>query len=144
MAFRNNFLYSETGESVTPIELYDDCNIDRSNTLTFKIILIMGVVFVAISALISFYINKVDRRKLLSKKLLSYVWNFVYSFVLFVFVWASISVGWLLICSGFSVSISLLPHFYLMAICFMVFLSCGLCGGIISAISIAIFPTNIR
>lgn len=31
-----------------------------------------------------------------------------------------------------------------MAICYMVFLSCGLCAGIISAISVAIFPTNIR
>lgn len=41
-------------------------------------------------------------------------------------------------------TISIIPQFYVMAICFMIFLSCGLCGGIISAISIAIFPTNIR
>lgn len=44
----------------------------------------------------------------------------------------------------FAISIALIPQFYVMAICFMVFLSCGLCAGIISAISIALFPTNIR
>lgn len=55
-----------------------------------------------------------------------------------------ISVGWLLACSVFSVSIPLIPYFYVMAVCFMIFLSCGLCGGIISAISVTIFPTNIR
>lgn len=45
-----------------------DCSFDRSKTLTFQIILVMGAVFVSVSALISFYINKVDRKKLLSKK----------------------------------------------------------------------------
>lgn len=43
-----------------------DCNIDTSNTLTFKIILVMGSVFVAISALISLYIDRINRKKLLS------------------------------------------------------------------------------
>ncbi|XP_055305410.1 synaptic vesicle glycoprotein 2A-like [Sitodiplosis mosellana] len=107
----------ESDDSVSSIVL-TKCNVDRSNTLTFKIILMMGAVFVTISALISVYINKVDRKKLL--------------------------IGWLLLCSGFSASISVIPHFYVMAICFMIFLSCGLCGGIISAISITIFPINIR
>lgn len=45
-----------------------ECNIDRSNTLTFKIILMLGIVFVIISALISFYIDKVNRRILLGKQ----------------------------------------------------------------------------
>lgn len=45
-----------------------DCSFDQSKTLTFQIILVMGAVFVSVSALISFYINKVDRKKLLSKK----------------------------------------------------------------------------
>lgn len=49
--------------------LIDDCNIDRSNTLSFRIILMQGVTFVLVSALISLYINKVDRKKLLSMSL---------------------------------------------------------------------------
>lgn len=46
----------------------NDCGIDHINTLNFQIILIMGTVFVSISALISFYINKIERKKLLSKR----------------------------------------------------------------------------
>lgn len=59
---------SDAIESMTPIDM-TECSVDRSNTLTFKIILMMGAVFVTISALISLYINKVDRKKLLSKKM---------------------------------------------------------------------------
>lgn len=44
-----------------------DCAIDNSNTLPFKIILMIGIVFVSLSAIVSFYIDKVDRKKLLSK-----------------------------------------------------------------------------
>lgn len=44
-----------------------DCNIDSSNTTTFKIILMMGVTFVGISAIISFYIDRIDRKLLLSE-----------------------------------------------------------------------------
>lgn len=47
-----------------------DCVEDRSNTLSFQIILMMGVTFVTVSALISFYINRVNRKNLLSKSLL--------------------------------------------------------------------------
>lgn len=46
---------------------FDDCAVDNSNTLPFKIILMIGVVFVTVSAVISFYIDRVDRKKLLSK-----------------------------------------------------------------------------
>lgn len=63
--FRNVSLYFVTEENVTSL-LIDDCNIDRSNTLSFRIILMQGVTFVLVSALISLYINKVDRKKLLS------------------------------------------------------------------------------
>lgn len=45
----------------------NNCSVDDSNTLTFKIILMMGIVFVGISALISLYIDRVDRKKLLSE-----------------------------------------------------------------------------
>ena len=63
--------YDTDTDTVTSIEI-SECNVDRSNTLTFKIILMMGVVFVTISALISVYINKVDRKKLLSMILQSF------------------------------------------------------------------------
>lgn len=62
---RNISHYFVTEENVTSL-LIDDCNIDRSNTLSFRIILMQGVTFVLVSALISLYINKVDRKKLLS------------------------------------------------------------------------------
>lgn len=143
---RNISYYFVTEENVTSL-LIDDCNIDRSNTLSFRIILMQGVTFVLVSALISLYINKVDRKKLLSMTIKSiFIWKHFVWFNLRTtwsnFFW--ISVGWLLACSVFSVSIPLIPYFYVMAVCFMIFLSCGLCGGIISAISVTIFPTNIR
>lgn len=52
--------------------LIDDCNVDRSNTLSFRIILMQGVTFVLVSALVSLYINKVDRKKLLSMIIYNY------------------------------------------------------------------------
>lgn len=67
----NSSLPAYDTDTVTSIEIAE-CNVDRSNTLTFKIILMMGVVFVTISALISVYINKVDRKKLLSMILQSF------------------------------------------------------------------------
>lgn len=144
--FRNVSFYFVSEENVTSL-LIDDCNLDRSNTLSFRIILMQGVTFVLISALISLYINKIDRKKLLSMSLSSFCLNislFCSNRHLTGNFFFSISVGWLLACSVFSVSIPLIPYFYVMAVCFMIFLSCGLCGGIISAISVTIFPTNIR
>lgn len=46
---------------------HDDCDIDSTNTMTFKIILMMGVTFVGISAIVSFYIDRIDRKLLLSE-----------------------------------------------------------------------------
>ncbi|XP_031628421.1 synaptic vesicle glycoprotein 2C [Contarinia nasturtii] len=114
-SFNLSFVLNDSSASIDRNEY--SC-VNHSNTVTFKIILMMGVVFVSISAVVSFYINKVNRKMLL--------------------------IGWLLISSVFSVSIVFIRNFYLMAVGFMTFLSCGLCGGIISAISITIFPTNIR
>lgn len=48
-------------------ETVGDCIIDSTNTTTFKIVLMMGVTFVGISAIISFYINRIDRKLLLSE-----------------------------------------------------------------------------
>lgn len=144
-AIRNLSLHSEFNTSVAIVEPMD-CNIDRSNTSSFQIIFLMGVTFVTVSAFISYYINKIDRKKLLSKSFDSFL-------SLILCEWEktiqqndqrSFAVGWLFVCSGFAVSIALIPNFYIMAICFMIFLSCGLCAGIISAISVTIFPTNIR
>lgn len=49
---------------------HDDCSIDSTNTMSFKIILMMGVTFVGISAIISFYIDRIDRKLLLSEFLI--------------------------------------------------------------------------
>lgn len=95
-----------------------NCALDNSNTLPFKIILMIGIVFVTLSATVSFYIDKVDRKKLLT--------------------------AWLFTSAIVSVALAYIQNFYLMAVAFMIFLSCGLCGGIISAISVALFPTNYR
>lgn len=70
LIYRNQSTDVMTSEGVLT-DAMDDCNVDRTNTLTFKIILSMGVVFVIVSALISLFINKVDRKKLLSKSHLS-------------------------------------------------------------------------
>lgn len=61
ICFRNESLFVD--DMTDP----NNCNVDDSNTLTFKIILMMGIVFVGISALISLYIDRVDRKKLLSE-----------------------------------------------------------------------------
>lgn len=63
----NSTLYQLGRENVK----MDLCDVDSSNTLTFKIILMMGAVFVCLSAIISFYIDKVDRKVLLSKQIFS-------------------------------------------------------------------------
>lgn len=80
VVFRNVSFYFVSEENVTSL-LIDDCNLDRSNTLSFRIILMQGVTFVLISALISLYINKIDRKKLLSM--------FIESFCLNVFLFCS-------------------------------------------------------
>lgn len=67
----------ETNENVTSL-LIDDCNVDRSNTLSFRIILMQGVTFVMVSALISLYINKVDRKKLLSMIIKLFIASFLF------------------------------------------------------------------
>lgn len=43
------------------------CEVDNSNTLAFQIIFMMGTSFVIISAIVSYFIDKVDRKILLSK-----------------------------------------------------------------------------
>lgn len=161
----NDRNFSSISDATTPETVVLDsseCGISDGNTLTFQIILMMGIVFVIISALISFYIDKVDRKKLLGmcvcvclqdKKIHRYngpatnkygISSIFSGFVLFSLNRFATSVGWLWICSIFAISIALVPQFYVMAISFMIFISCGLCAGIISAISIALFPTHIR
>lgn len=54
------------------------------------------------------------------------------------------SAAWLSISAVVCALIALIEHFYIMVICFMLFLSAGLCAGIISAISVELFPTNYR
>lgn len=45
----------------------DDCNIDFENTLSFKVSFFLGAIFTLLSALISFYLDKIGPRKLVSE-----------------------------------------------------------------------------
>lgn len=45
----------------------DSCNIDNTNTLSFKILLFIGAVFTCLSGLISFYMDKVGPRLLVGE-----------------------------------------------------------------------------
>lgn len=126
------------------IETVEDCAIDPKNILTFQIILIMGITFVTISAIISFYINKIKRKILLSEL------SFHYKQIVFLGLSRSwtynifFSATWLSISAIVCALIAFIDYFYIMVICFMIFLSAGLCAGIISAISVELFPTNYR
>lgn len=121
-----------------------DCAIDNSNTLPFKIILMIGIVFVTISAVVSFYIDRVDRKKLLSTSMVVANDGFAQLQYENYECFSNLSVAWLTVSALAGVAVAFVQNFYAMTICFMIFLSCGLCGGIISAISVALFPTNFR
>lgn len=45
----------------------DSCNIDNTNTLTFKILFLIGAAFTCLSGLISFYMHKVGPRILVGE-----------------------------------------------------------------------------
>lgn len=55
-----------------------------------------------------------------------------------------LTASWLFVASIVCISLAFIKQFYVMVVCFMLFLSAGLCAGIISAISVALFPTNFR
>lgn len=66
MNLKNTFIWFflfRTSASIDDLE----CLFDGTETLGFKIIFFMGVTFVTISAIISFYIDKIERKLLLSE-----------------------------------------------------------------------------
>lgn len=115
------------------------CDVDNTNTLGIEIIFMMGVIFVIISGTVSFFIEKIDRKVLLSKKttLITFSSNKIILLTYF-------AALWLFLTSTVCISIVFVQQFYIMVVCFILFLSCGLCAGIISAISVALYPTNYR
>lgn len=52
--------------------------------------------------------------------------------------------SWIIISSICAVALSLLTEFYSIVIAFVIFLSSSLCAAIVSAISVSLYPTNIR
>lgn len=68
-----------------------NCN-DHSKTLASKVLLLMGAIFVTTSATVSFFINKIDRKKLFSKILSQCLKN--YNIIL--------TSAWMRFCSFFS------------------------------------------
>ncbi|XP_031628517.1 synaptic vesicle glycoprotein 2C-like isoform X1 [Contarinia nasturtii] len=103
-------------ESVMPSE--QNCDIDNSNTTTFMIMLSIGIVFTILSALISFCLDKIRPRILVPT--------------------------WIIISSIAALAINFLTHFYSIVITFITFVSSSLCAAIVSAISVSLYPTNIR
>ncbi|XP_031628518.1 synaptic vesicle glycoprotein 2C-like isoform X2 [Contarinia nasturtii] len=95
-----------------------NCDIDNSNTTTFMIMLSIGIVFTILSALISFCLDKIRPRILVPT--------------------------WIIISSIAALAINFLTHFYSIVITFITFVSSSLCAAIVSAISVSLYPTNIR
>lgn len=124
----------------------DACDFDSTNTMAFQILLMMGVIFVVISAIVSVYIDRVDRKLLLSEFRQSHALTASFTIAVFVIFacFHHFTATWLLLASAVCLSIAFVRQFHVMVICFMIFLSVSLCAGIISAISVALFPTNYR
>lgn len=52
--------------------------------------------------------------------------------------------SWIIISALCSVALNFLTQFHTIIIAFVIFLSSSLCASIVSAISVSLFPTNIR
>lgn len=67
---RNNLsdtLCDVVGHERIVLDDSDDCAIDKTNTLSFKVFFLIGAIFTGISGLISFYMNKLGPRKLVGR-----------------------------------------------------------------------------
>lgn len=54
------------------------------------------------------------------------------------------SAVWIIISAACSVALNFLTEFYTIVIAFITFVSSSLCAAIISAISVSLYPTNVR
>jgi len=94
------------------------CAIDNTKSLSFTILFGAGLFFVILAGIISFYIDKIG------PKLLMFIWLPIGGIACLTIIW--------------------ITNFYLIVFVYMLFLSLGMCGAILSAISVDLFPSNIR
>ncbi|XP_055303779.1 uncharacterized protein LOC129569193 [Sitodiplosis mosellana] len=78
----------------------------------------IGLVFTILSTLISFYLDRISPRILVPI--------------------------WLIISAACSVALNFITEFYTIVATFITFQSCSICATITSAISVGLFPTNVR
>ncbi|XP_031628665.1 synaptic vesicle glycoprotein 2B-like [Contarinia nasturtii] len=96
----------------------DVCNADNSNTTIYQVMFFIGLTFTILSTLISIYLDKISPRILVPI--------------------------WLVLSATCSVALNVLTDFYSIVGTFITFQSCCICATIISAISVSLFPTNVR
>lgn len=80
--------------------------------------LVVGIVFLSISALSSFYLKKIEPKKLVC--------------------------GWLLMSMISCALLNVLTEFNSIVISFVLFLSCNVCANIVMAVAVNLYPTNYR
>lgn len=100
----------------------------------------IGLVFSTISGLISFYLDKVGPRILVRKQ----IYPGKSSSKIYWFEWFLFVATWLTLSTLCCAALNYITEFYSIVIAFVAFLSSSLCAAIISAISVSLFPTNIR
>lgn len=94
------------------------CNIDNKNLFPFQLMFVVGVGFFSISAASSFYLKKIEPKKLVC--------------------------GWLLMSMVACALLNVLTEFYSTVVSFVLFLSCNVCANIVMAVAVNLFPTNYR
>ena len=86
--------------------------------MPFQLLLVVGICFLVLSTLSSFYLKKIRPKILVS--------------------------AWLLMSMAACGSLLILTDFYAIVISFILFLSCNICSNIIIAVAVTLFPTNYR
>lgn len=115
------------------------CLVDNKDTLSFQIMFGIGAVFTAILGFTSFYMDKIGQRILVRKFFYHGSLNKeIYFYV------RHVSAAWLIVSTVCCIGLAFLTEFYSIVVSFIAFLSCGLCAANVSAISVALYPTNFK
>lgn len=144
----------------------DECSIDKTNTLSFKVFFVIGAAFTCLSGLISFYMNRVGPRKLVGRSPSSPDENSILfeiheSFVAmkmhfsklddifinsmtFVYHLDQILVGWLVISALCSFGLNYITELYSILSVFIISVSCSLVAAITMGMSVSVYSTNVR
>lgn len=97
---------------------YFRCNIDNKNIFPFQLMFLVGTVFFSISALSSFYLTKLEPKKLVT--------------------------SWLLMSMVACALLNLFTDFNSIVISFVLFLSCNVCANIVMSLAVNLYPTQYR